>query len=41
MALDTSFMEMVDSINVSVNPSTGEVETTEMLTALKSFVKDL
>lgn len=41
VALDTSFMEKLDSIDIAVNPSTGEVETTEIITALKAFTKDL
>jgi hypothetical protein len=41
VALDTSFMEKLDSIDVAVNPTTGEVETSEIITALKSFIKDL
>ncbi|WP_439695081.1 hypothetical protein ACFGVS_18400 [Mucilaginibacter sp. AW1-7] len=41
VALDTSFMEKLDSVNVSVNVTTGEVESTEILSALKAFTKDL
>ncbi|GGE58836.1 hypothetical protein EV200_103428 [Pedobacter psychrotolerans] len=41
VALDTSFMEMVDSIDVSVNGVTGEVESKEMLRALQAFTKNL
>ncbi|OOQ59120.1 hypothetical protein [Mucilaginibacter pedocola] len=41
VALDTSFMEKLDSVDVSINATTGEVETTEMLSSLKAFTKDL
>lgn len=41
VALDTSFMEKSDSVDVAINSTTGEVETVEILTALKAFVKDL
>ena len=41
VALDTSFMEKLDSVDVSINLTTGEVESTEILTALKAFTKDL
>lgn len=41
MALDTTFMEKLDNVDVSINQTTGEVESTEMLTALKAFTKDL
>ena len=39
--LDTSFMEKIEYIDVSINQSTGEVETIEMLTFLKSFLDNL
>lgn len=41
VALDTSFMELTDNIDVNVNPLTGEVQTTEIIIALKAFIKDL
>jgi len=41
VALDTTFMEKLDNVDVAINQTTGEVESTEMLTALKAFVKDL
>lgn len=37
--LDTSFIEKVDFLNVSLNPLTGEVTTPEMITGLKAFLK--
>jgi hypothetical protein len=39
--LDTSFMEKIEFANVSLNSTTGEVQTTEMLTYLKSFLNNL
>jgi len=41
VALDTAFMEKSDSVDVSINPTTGEVETIEIITALKAFTKGL
>jgi hypothetical protein len=39
--LDTSFMEKLEYATVSLNPTTGEVQTTEMLSFLKSYLNSL
>lgn len=39
--LDTSFMEKIEFAKVSLNSSTGEVQTAEMLSYLKSFLNNL
>ena len=39
--LDTSFMEKIEFANVSLNSTTGEVQTTEMLSFLKSYLNNL
>jgi len=39
--LDTSFMEKIEFANVSLNSTTGEVQTTEMFSYLKSFLSKL
>ncbi|TYP91351.1 hypothetical protein BC792_12059 [Sphingobacterium allocomposti] len=39
--IDTSFIEKVDSANLSVNPTTGQVETIEAYSNLIAFVKKL
>ncbi|MES3016750.1 MAG: hypothetical protein V4721_03180 [Bacteroidota bacterium] len=41
VAFDTTFMDKVDSVDISINQTTGEVESTEILTALKAFTNDL
>ena len=38
--LDTSFMEKTEYLNPSVNPVTGEINTTEILTGLEVLLKD-
>ena len=39
--LDTSFIEMSDSLKVNLNTITGEPETTELLSGLKALIKPL
>jgi hypothetical protein len=39
--LDTSFVEKIDSLNLSINQETGELSTPELTRGLKTFLKDL
>lgn len=39
--IDTSFIEKVDSANISLNPTTGQVETTEAYSNLLAFIRQL
>lgn len=39
--LDTSFIEKVDSLSVALNPITGEIITTEILTGIDGFMNKL
>lgn len=38
---DTTFIEKIDSLSINLNPTTGEIETTEILTGLKGLIKPL
>lgn len=39
--IDTSFIERVDSTSISLNPTTGQIETTEAYSNLLAFIKQL
>ncbi|MGZ3756672.1 MAG: hypothetical protein ACXVAY_04440 [Mucilaginibacter sp.] len=41
ITLDTTFIEKVDSLKINLNPTTGEIETTEMISGLIALAKSL